>query len=103
MRKAKGLAIIGQLAAVLDEMSRELHEDENASLDKYVGKLEALSRKTKKFNAKNKDARFKPAFEQLEKAVDKFIAFMERNDERQFVEAQSLLDSAVSLMTRGGR
>ncbi|MBH9965580.1 hypothetical protein [[Bacillus] enclensis] len=99
MRKIKGLEIIGKTSLLLDDMTKNFSA-ENA--DRYVAKMKSLHADLKKFNRKNKDKRFEPAFEGMELAVAKFIVFLEgKGDPEVFAEANNTLKKAIELLPGG--
>jgi hypothetical protein len=101
MRKIKGLEIIGKTSLLLNDMTKNFSAE---TADRYVAKFKNLHVDLKKFNRKNKDERFKSAFEGMELSVAKFIEFLEgEGDPDVFAEAHELLKDAVSKVPGDGR
>jgi hypothetical protein len=101
MRTIKALKIIGKFSLLLEEMKEKFNEE---TAEKYVGKFTRLHKDLQRFNRRNKDARYKPAFEHAENATGKMVDFLQgEGDPEVFAEAKSNLEKAVQLMPGGDR
>jgi hypothetical protein len=101
MRTIKGLKIVGKATVLLKEMSTKYSEETH---EKYLGKFKRLAKEVRAFNRRNKDGRFKPAFEQFGKAIDKFIEFLEGSGKPEvFEEAHDMLKESMEKMPGGGQ